>query len=157
MKSKNIIKACILLSAALLLLLSAGCASKDEQAKLLVFSENNEAMAGAYELKIDLSEGTLTLAEEPLYQAQKKTVSENYDWNTIYPKSLTDSNMVLRGEPFKAFRTPYVIIKEEEHIDEGVSFKQLWSGEYRMDYTADEKRETYEIKKSEEAVAVLTA
>ena len=157
MKSKNIIKACILLSAALLLLLSAGCASKDEQAKLLVFSENNETMAGAYELKIDLSEGTLTLAEEPLYQVQKNTVSENYDWNTIYPKSLTDSNMVLRGEPFKAFRTPYVIIREEEHTDEGVSFKQLWSGEYRMDYTAGEKSETYEIKKSEEAVAVLTA
>ena len=164
MKNKIFRSLCVLLLAGLGLLLMAGCTPKDDGVNLLIYMPENEDTAGAYELGVNLSEGKLNLATEPLYRLKKYSAIGTFNRDTIYPVCINDSGMVLREEPLEVFDRPYAVLEQSkwQEYSKGsttkgdfVSFKQIWNGDTCLNYTADEKKESYKIKRGEETIGVL--
>lgn len=162
MRNKRFKSIFVLLSVGLLILV--GCSARDADVKLLIYAQENEDVAGAYELYINLKNGTMRCATEPLYQVQKDADIGNFDRDTIYPLSLCDDIMVLRAKPLQAFRTPCEILEQSKWKEfrknsmvegEFISFKQIWNEDEQLNYTADEKCETYEIEKKGEQIGKL--
>ena len=108
MRNKRFKSIFVLLSVGLLILV--GCSARDADVKLLIYAQENEDVAGAYELYINLKNGTMRCVTEPLYQVQKDAAIGNFDRDTIYPISLCDDIMVLRAKPLQAFLTPCEIL-----------------------------------------------
>lgn len=165
-KAKKKIIICTLLAASVFVLF-AGCSmriGKKNETSLLVFSYGDENTVGAYELEVDLDDYELKLSENPIYQYQKNLEFGTIDRDSIYPLILTESNTVFRAEPYRTLREPYSVLKragdyesECPSEDRFTSYKQLWCGDYSMDYIADEDEEKYIIKNLEKEIGSLTA
>ena len=161
-KTKKKVIICILLAVSIFVLL-AGCYMNQGEMfeiNLLVFSSDDENTVGAYKLEVNLADYEMELSQKPIYQYQKNPEFGIIDRDSIYPLILTESNTVFRAEPFKSLREPYLVLKMQEEYESDkdffTSFKQLWSGDYSMDYIADKVEENYIIKKNGKKIGYLT-
>lgn len=149
--------------AASVVVLFAGCSmriDKKTEMSLLVFLYDDENTVGAYGLEVNLDGYELKLSENPIYQYQKNPELGIIDRDSIYPLILTESNIVFRAEPFKSLREPYSVMKKQEEYESDkeyfTSYKQLWCGDYSLDYIADDAVEGYIIKKDDKKIGCLT-